>query len=58
MHVALESVRVGREISVRELADAVGVDADTIRRYESGKEFPRAEDMAALQAYFGTVFNL
>ena len=54
VRVALESARLEKELTIDELAEVTGIDAETLRRYESGRDFPRAADISTLQVHLET----
>ena len=58
LRAVIQRARIRREMTVSELADVSGVPADTLRRYESGELFPKAEDIATLEVHLQTTFSL
>ncbi len=46
----LVTMRKGIGLNQQELADAVGVSIDSVRRWEAGKQEPRLSDLKALAA--------
>lgn len=54
VRVALETARLEKELTIDELAEVTGIDAETLRRYESGRDFPKAADIATLQVHLET----
>ena len=49
----LQSLRKERGITIFQLASSLGIGRNTISRWESGKTFPRNEDMELVADFFG-----
>lgn len=56
IRMAIEYARIDREITLPELARITSIDADTLKAYEQGTVFPRADDIATLQMHLDTTF--
>lgn len=54
VRVALETARLEKELTIDELSDVTGIDAETLRRYESGQSFPKADDISTLEVHLET----
>lgn len=48
MKYSIRELRARNKMSGQELADAIGVNRDTIRRWENGYAKPRAENLIAM----------
>ena len=53
----LKKLRESREITQREVAEAVGIDQSTYHKIEAGIHSPRPETATALVKYFGSALN-
>lgn len=49
----IKELRVGRDMTQEQLAQAVGVSEQTINRYENGKAVPTFKTLSKLEAFFG-----
>lgn len=54
IQLAIETARIHRELSIDDLAMLTGISPPLIRAYEAGDAFPRARDIATLQAHLET----
>ena len=51
VRVALETARIDRELTLKELSDLTGIPTSALHSYESGSSFPRAGDIATLEEH-------
>lgn len=51
MRVALETARIDRELTLKELSDLTGIPTSALHSYESGSSFPRASDISTLEEH-------
>ena len=54
VRLALETARIDKELTVSELAEITGIRASALRDYETGRAFPRAEDISTLETHLET----
>ena len=54
IQLAIETARIHRELSIHDLALLTGIGPPLLRAYEAGDAFPRARDIATLQAHLET----
>ena len=57
MRMALENARIEKKLSIEEFSMITGITSDTLRRYESGADFPNAKDIATLQTHLETTLG-
>ena len=55
--LTLKAARVNRGLSVKEVADSVGVTEDTIYRYESGKASPKISVVVKMVKLYGVTIG-
>ena len=55
--LTLKAARVNRGLSVKEVADSVGVTEDTIYRYESGKSYPKISVVVKMVELYGVTIS-
>ena len=55
--LTLKAARVNRGLSVKEVADSVGVTEDTIYRYESGKSSPKISVVVKMVELYGVTIS-
>ena len=55
--LTLKAARVNRGLSVKEVADSVGVTEDTIYRYESGKSSPKISVVVKMVDLYGVTIS-
>ncbi len=54
IQLAIETARIHCELSIHDLSMLTGISPPLIRAYEAGDAFPRARDIATLQAHLET----
>ena len=55
--LTLKAARVNRGLSVKEVADSVGVTEDTIYRYEAGKSSPKISVVVKMVDLYGVTIS-
>lgn len=51
-NLTLKACRIVANIDAKELADAIGVNVDTLYKWESSKSYPNAIQMSKIANYF------
>lgn len=49
----IEQARVQKELNLCEFSELSGIDVNTLRDYERGTQFPRAEHVSQLEKHLG-----
>ena len=57
MKVILKAARVNAGLTQQEAAKEIGVSKDTIKNWESGKSFPDAEEIKAIEKSYSCSYD-
>ena len=53
IQISLEAARVNAELTQAEIADIMGVDRSTIRRWEKGDKIPNYDETKKISSVYG-----
>lgn len=55
--MSLKAIRVNANMSQKQAAKALGVSADTLYKWESGKSFPNVPSILKIEKVYGVGFD-
>jgi transcriptional regulator with XRE-family HTH domain len=57
MPITLKAARVNRGLTQQEAAKLIGVEADTLRSWESAKSFPKVPQIIQIEKIYGLPYS-